>query len=88
MDNSDSRNLGHCLQLLVWSAPTLAIPDCLGRIFDAHADGLFNRCHLGQTCYASAFLLTLICATFALGFSLQLHLRQTRVQADVLVYID
>ena len=58
-----------------------------GRIFDAHADGLFNRCRQGQTCYASAFLLTLVCATVALGFSLHLHLRRSRTQADIL-YID
>ena len=59
----------------------------LGRIYDSHSIGIFERCQQGQACYASAFLITLIGATAALGFSLQLHRRQTRIQND-LPYLD
>jgi hypothetical protein len=59
----------------------------LGRIYDSHSSNVLNRCHDGQACYASAFVVTLISAVIALVLALQLHSRRTKLQNE-LPYLD
>jgi len=58
-----------------------------GRVYDSHSNNVLNRCHDGQACYASAFVVTLISAVIALVLALQLHLRRTKLQNE-LPYLD